>query len=126
MLSLTLYPALFSASPSEEDDAVNADMTSHARHCIVRRIQSVSDEEVSETAPYLRNPLLNNLRSIAATDTACDELIQTVSNGFPSEHRHYPPTSGNMGHRSSAWIFQLTRDWMDELYNGRIVVPKAA
>ena len=71
--------------PSEEDDA---EITSHARHCIVRRIQSVSDEEVSETAPYLRNPLLNNLRSIAATDMAYDELIQTVSNGFPSEHRH--------------------------------------
>jgi hypothetical protein len=112
--------------PSEEDDAVNAEITSHACHCIVRRIQSVSDEEVSETAPYLRNPLLNNLRSIAATDMAYDELIQTVSNVFPSEHRHYPPTSGNLGHRSSAWIFQLTRDWMDELYNGRIVVPKAA
>ena len=68
ILSLTLYPALFSASPSEEDDAVNADMTSHARHCIVRRMQSVSDEEVPETAPYLLNPLLDNLRSIAATD----------------------------------------------------------
>jgi hypothetical protein len=31
-----------------------------------------------------------------------------------------------MGHRPSTWIFQLTTDWMDELYNGRIVVPKAA
>lgn len=31
--------------PSEEDDTVNADITSHARHCIVRRIQMVKDEE---------------------------------------------------------------------------------
>jgi hypothetical protein len=85
--------------PSEEDDAVNAEITSHARHCIVLCIQLVSDEEVPETAPYLRNPLFDNLRSIAATDTA------------------YEP---------SAWIFQLTTDWMDRLYNVWIVVPQAA
>jgi hypothetical protein len=34
--------------PSEEDDA---EITSHARHCIVLCIQLVSDEEVPETEP---------------------------------------------------------------------------
>ncbi len=110
------------SQPSEEDDAVNADITSHARHCIVRRIQSVSDEEAPENAPYLRDPLLDNLRSIAAADTAYDELIQAISNGFPSERRH---TSANV---RQFWAIRMDLSIDDGLvlYNGRIVVPQAA
>lgn len=40
--------------PSEEDDAVNSDITAHAHHCVVRRIQSVSNEEGSETTGALQ------------------------------------------------------------------------
>ena len=87
--------------PWEEDDAVNADITSNARHFIVRRIQSVDDEECSETASYLRDPLLNNLRYIAATDPAYEKLIQAISNGFPSERRH---TSANF---RQFWAIQM-------------------
>jgi hypothetical protein len=95
--------------PSEEDDAVNADISSHARHCVVRRIQSMSNEEAPETTPYLRDPLLDNLRLIAATDTAYDELIQAISNGFRPSAATRPPTSANSG--PSAWIFPSTTAW---------------
>jgi hypothetical protein len=108
--------------PSEEDDAVNAEITSHARHCVVRRIQSMDDEEGSEITPRLRDPLLDNLRSIAAADPAYEELIQAISNGFPLERHH---TSGNV---RQFWAIRMDLSIDDGLvlYNGRIVVPQAA
>lgn len=117
-----LSPRAHVSQPSEEDDTVNVDFTSHARYCIVRRIQSVSNKEGSETAPHLRDQLLDNLRSIAATDPAYEELIQAISNGFPSERHH---TSANV---RPFWAIHrdLSIDDGLVLYNGRIVVPQAA
>jgi hypothetical protein len=82
----------------------------------------VNDKEGSEIIPHLRDPFLDDLRTIAANNPAYEELIQAISNGFPSERRH---TSANV---RQFWAIRMDLSIDDGLvlYNGRIVVPQAA
>ncbi|XP_042213043.1 uncharacterized protein LOC121860084 [Homarus americanus] len=104
--------------PSPADLVAEDDVTHYIRSCVFARALEVS----SQPRGYLRGPLIDDLRKVAAEDDTYQKLYDAVALRFPMVRKTVPP---------ALWDFLEIRDniSIDEgllLHGARIVIPAAA
>jgi hypothetical protein len=113
--------------PGPDDEAANSDVTAFAHRTIISRIAAISyddnlDPDESAVPPHLPDPLVDEIRAVAASDGEYSALIAAIESGFPERRDRAPAAVGNYwGIRH-----QLSVEQGIVLFGNRIVIPQAA
>jgi hypothetical protein len=115
--------------PAPDDEAANSDVKTCSQRTIINRIAHISAESGRDTCitdaadvhTHLPDPLVEEIRAVAATDGDYTALISAIESGFP-ERRDRTPASV-----ATYWGIrhQLTVDDGIVLFGSRIVIPQA-
>ncbi|KZR99650.1 Uncharacterized protein APZ42_004402, partial [Daphnia magna] len=122
----TLYPAHLCTTPVPDDEAANTDVHSFAQRIIVRQVNIMQREdeepEPIEDPPHLPDPLLDDLRAVASTDTDYSALITAISEGFTTKRERTAQCVRQY------WNIRMELSVEDGLvlFGRRIVIPKPA
>jgi hypothetical protein len=116
--------------PAPDDEAANTDVTEFSHLAIISRIAHIacSDEldgnttDAEEEQTHRPNPLLEEIRAVAAKDDDYSTLISAIESGFPERQNRIPASVG------AYWGIrhQLAVDKGIVLFGKRIVIPQAA
>jgi hypothetical protein len=113
--------------PGPENGAANSDVTVFAHRTIISRIAAIFyddnlDRDESAVPPHLPDPLVDEIRVVAASDGDYSALIAAIESVFPDRRDHAPAEVGNYwGIRHQVSVEQGI-----VLFRNRIVIPQAA
>lgn len=82
--------------PGPDDEAANSNVTAFAYRTIISRIAAISyddnlDPDESAAPPHLPDPLVDEIRAVAASDGEYSALIAAIESGFPKRRDRAPP-----------------------------------
>ncbi|KAI9551307.1 hypothetical protein GHT06_002507 [Daphnia sinensis] len=114
--------------PSPDDEMANDDVQSFARRVVIRQVSSIQqatdemEEDGIDVESHLSDPMLDELRAVAASDSDYVELIAAISTGFRT-----PRNQTALGVRQY-WSVreELSVDDGLVLFGRRIVIPRPA
>jgi hypothetical protein len=113
--------------PGPGNGAANSDVTAFAHRTIISRIAAIFyddnlDWDESAVPPHLPDPLVDEIRVVAASDGDYSALIAAIESGFPDRRDRKPAEVGNYwGIRHQVSVEQGI-----VLFRNRIVIPQAA
>ncbi len=115
--------------PAPDDETVNSDVKTCSQRTIISQIAHISAKGGSDTCitnasdvhTHLPDPLVEEIRGVAAADGVYTALISAIESGFP-ERRYRNPASV-----ATYWgiIHQLTVYKVIVLFSSRIVIAQA-
>jgi hypothetical protein len=115
--------------PTPDDEGTSSEIQTFVRHVIVHHVNAmtrtdddVADPDAAVELPHLPDPMLDDLRVAAASDSDYAELIAAIIDGF-TVPRHQT-------HQSVRQFWKIREDLsVDDglvLFGQRIVIPKSA
>ncbi len=110
--------------PGPGNGAANSDVTAFAHRSIISRIAAIFyddnlDWDESAVPPHLPDPLVDEIRVVAASDGDYSALIAAIESGFPDRRDRAPAEVGNYwGIRHQVSVEQGI-----VLFRNRIVIP---